>query len=566
MSEDTEHVVGVRYFSNDFSWESLAEAGAAAVARQQAERSNVCDFSRLPSTSWDRFHKTHASAKFFKERRYLLAAFPELSPVPGGTTSTLDATRSTVPPPSLTADQYATPSPQDNAGVARADANADNAYESAHGHGADSDVSIPNTKVTVAHAFASITNTASTEANVPNSVWDSTVDANPHASSTTSSQPAITAASISTSISNSTTSIRTSTSISASISRSIPKPPPTVLEVGCGSGSSLVAILRGHPAAVVYGCDLSATAVEHARQAVAALGPACARRCHLFVWDPCCSPFPSSALATSPVASGTEPPAVSGVTSPAAVVRSHQCCDGDEGDGCLSTGRDGRNGLGCGMPMASDGVSAGVAGGHDGSVSAVMQDGSHMSIRGGHYRSGGGQGGASCHEGRHGDGQGADCGSEDGDGWGQRPRGCQVAHAEDAMPAVFDAVMLIFTLSAVHPDDMPSFLASVTRVLKPGGKILFRDYGLYDMSMLRFAGRHLAGDSLYVRGDGTLSYFFSREMLQGLMEAMGLEMNEYCCVASVNRRKGSDMKRVWLQAKFRLPVPSTAGMLSCQPY
>ena len=48
-----------------------------------------------------------------------------------------------------------------------------------------------------------------------------------------------------------------------------------------------------------------------------------------------------------------------------------------------------------------------------------------------------------------------------------------------------DMAMIIFTLSAFHPDDMKRVVAAVRRGLKPGGLVLVRDYGLYDMAQAR---------------------------------------------------------------------------------
>lgn len=53
-----------------------------------------------------------------------------------------------------------------------------------------------------------------------------------------------------------------------------------------------------------------------------------------------------------------------------------------------------------------------------------------------------------------------------------------------------------------------------TQVLKPGGSLLFRDYGLYDHAMLRFGRGHKISDSFYVRQDGTRAYYFSEGELE----------------------------------------------------
>ncbi|CAH2046946.1 unnamed protein product [Thlaspi arvense] len=118
-----------------------------------------------------------------------------------------------------------------------------------------------------------------------------------------------------------------------------------------------------------------------------------------------------------------------------------------------------------------------------------------------------------------------------------------------------DFVTLIFTLSAVPKERMPNAIKECFTVLKPGGLILFRDYGLYDMTMLRFEPEKLIGFREYVRSDGTLSYFFCLDTVRSLFINAGfIEVElEYCCVKAINRRKGKNMYRVWVHGKFQKP-------------
>lgn len=119
-----------------------------------------------------------------------------------------------------------------------------------------------------------------------------------------------------------------------------------------------------------------------------------------------------------------------------------------------------------------------------------------------------------------------------------------------------DFVSLIFTLSAVPQKKMSSAIMECFSVLKPGGLLLFRDYGLYDMTMLRFEQEKRVGFREYMRSDGTRSYFFCLDTVRDLFVGVGfieLEL-EYCCVKSVNRRKGKSMQRVWVHGKFQKPA------------
>ena len=92
-------------------------------------------------------------------------------------------------------------------------------------------------------------------------------------------------------------------------------------------------------------------------------------------------------------------------------------------------------------------------------------------------------------------------------------------------------------------------------MLKPGGHLLFRDYGLHDHAMLRFARQrqHKLSENFYVRQDGTRAYFFSIEYLKGLLDQADLHVDElaYVFKETVNIKEEICVPRVFLQGKFR---------------
>lgn len=124
---------------------------------------------------------------------------------------------------------------------------------------------------------------------------------------------------------------------------------------------------------------------------------------------------------------------------------------------------------------------------------------------------------------------------------------------EGLEPNSCDIIIMVFVFLALHPDQWNHAVNNLARALKPGGQILFRDYGRYDLAQVRFKKGRLLQDNFYIRGDGTRVYFFTEEELREIFCESGPFKETKIATDRrllVNRKKQLKMYRNWLQGVF----------------
>jgi len=121
-----------------------------------------------------------------------------------------------------------------------------------------------------------------------------------------------------------------------------------------------------------------------------------------------------------------------------------------------------------------------------------------------------------------------------------------------------DLCLCMYALSAMAPAKVKHVAAKIRAALKPGGRVLIRDYGRWDEAQLRFKKGHRLGENFYLRSDGTRAYYFSLEDLRemfGVREGGRFREVEagYVRRQYINRGDAVTRRRVWVHARFEKP-------------
>jgi len=174
-------------------------------------------------------------------------------------------------------------------------------------------------------------------------------------------------------------------------------------------------------------------------------------------------------------------------------------------------------------------------------------------------------------------------------------------------PETVDVVILIFIFSALAPKQWQQAIRNIWATLKPGGVVLFRDYGRGDLAQVRFKKGRYLDENFYIRGDGTRVYFFDEDELRRLwsgdesmtpnravgsnqdcVEQMSNGLSSVCLDSNldpsldeptggpnfdilnfgvdrrmlVNRQRRLKMYRCWMQGLFRKPFVTSVAEAS----
>ncbi|KAI1727508.1 methyltransferase domain-containing protein [Ditylenchus destructor] len=95
-----------------------------------------------------------------------------------------------------------------------------------------------------------------------------------------------------------------------------------------------------------------------------------------------------------------------------------------------------------------------------------------------------------------------------------------------------DFIFCIYVLSALPPEKTQTAINNLVKLLKPGGMLMLKDYGRFDLTQLRFKSNRFIRDNFYARAGLT--------KVQNTVDKR----------LTVNRAKQVKMYRRWIQCKY----------------
>ncbi|KAJ6813491.1 uncharacterized protein M6B38_144380 [Iris pallida] len=110
---------------------------------------------------------------------------------------------------------------------------------------------------------------------------------------------------------------------------------------------------------------------------------------------------------------------------------------------------------------------------------------------------------------------------------------------------------------------MTLVLQNIRKVLKPNGRVLFRDYATGDLAQERLTCKEQQiSENFYVRGDGTRAYYFTEDFLTSLFTENGFHALEVgvCNKQVENRSLELVMNRRWIQAVYSASLPNYSDL------
>ncbi|EPR79445.1 Methyltransferase [Spraguea lophii 42_110] len=113
----------------------------------------------------------------------------------------------------------------------------------------------------------------------------------------------------------------------------------------------------------------------------------------------------------------------------------------------------------------------------------------------------------------------------------------------------FDAITLIFTLSAIDPLNHKKVINRIKKSLKTNGLLYFRDYGFLDLVQIR--SKKIIKNNFYQQPDGTYRYFFKLDEVKELMKDFEIIKIEEQKKLLYNRKKKIEMHRIQVNGIFR---------------